>query len=194
MLPSGARFLAVAPRDNRPVSQTRSGYRQSFGGLIGALVAVFVVIGFVWALGWFQHRPLPNPTPTVNYSAALSAARQEAPFHVLAPERLPAGWRATSVNYAGVGRDISWHLGFLTAGNQYVGLEQGNGPSAKFVALKTKATRTGPTVRLGDQSWTTMTSASGSERALVHRAGGETVVVTGTATLRQMEGFASSLR
>lgn len=176
------------------MSETRGGYRQSFGGIVGALIAVFAVIGFVWALGWFQHRPVANPTPTVHYRAALSAARQQAPFHVLAPEPVPAGWRATSVDYTGVGRDVAWHLGFLTAANQYVGLEQGNGPAAKFVAHKTTATRTGPTVRLDDQTWTTMTSANGHERALVRRATGETVVVTGTATWQQLEEFARDLR
>ncbi|MGI8576460.1 MAG: DUF4245 domain-containing protein [Nocardioidaceae bacterium] len=176
------------------MSQSRGGYRQSVNGLVGALIAVFVCIAFVWGLSRFQHRDPPNPVPTVDFTAALAQARRESPFHVLAPQPVPVGWRADSVEWQGAGPQVSWHLGFLTPQGQYVGLEQSNALPRDFVPAKTPANRPGNSVTIHHQQWQTLTSANGNETALLYAGNNVTTIVTGTAPLSQLTAFAVSLK
>lgn len=124
-------------------NQPRRGYPRTFAGFIGALIATFGVIAFVWGLTWFQRSGQPNPTPTVSYRLALEGARSQAPFHVLAPEPPPAGLRATSVDWSGPGPTAAWQLGFLTPQSQFIGLYQGDGPAADFIDASTPARQEG---------------------------------------------------
>ncbi|MGH3447254.1 MAG: DUF4245 domain-containing protein [Nocardioidaceae bacterium] len=175
-------------------SRSSRGYKRSFGGLIGALVAAFGVIAVVWGLTALQHTEQPNPVHTVDYGDALKAARREAPFAVLAPEPVPAGWRATSVDYTTKGGDVTWHLGFLTRDGEYVGLEEGNVSKHDLLEAKTRADQPGKPVRADGQRWGTLTSSDGDETAIVRHARGVTTLVTGTATLEQLTTFAARLR
>ncbi len=176
------------------VNQPRRGATRSFAGMVGAMGAVLGLIACMWALSWFQHADPPNPVPTVRYGAALAAARSQAPFHVLAPDPVPAGLRATSVSYDGVGPINSWQLGFLTPDKQFIGLFQGNGLARIFIAANTPATDPGSPVTLDGTQWKTLTNTARGETALVRTAGGVTVVVTGTADEGQLAAFAESLR
>ena len=74
-----------APATMGRVSERRSGYKTSAGGLIGALIAALAVIVFVWGLTRFQHRDVDDPVEEIDYSAQLADARAAAPFEVLGP-------------------------------------------------------------------------------------------------------------
>jgi len=163
------------------------------GGMVGALIAVMGLIAAVWGLSWFQHRGVADPARTVDYSAALAAASEQAPFHVVAPSPVPTGLRATSVNWDGVGARVSWHLGFITPGQGYIGLYQGNGPASRFVAASTPATRSAPSVTVVGQAWRMLTAPDRGETALVHTLNGVTIVVTGTVDEAQLATFVSRL-
>jgi hypothetical protein len=176
-----------------PAGPTRRGYERSVGGLIGSLVACCAVIAFVWGLTWFQRTGTPDPTPTVSYRAALTAAQADAPFHILAPKPAPVGLRATSVSWKGAGRTVSWQVGFLTPQNEFVGLYQGNGPAAEFVHASTPATQPEGTVTIDGMSWRVLSEPSQGETAFVRTTPGVTVVVTGTASESDLRAFASSL-
>ncbi|MEP6664918.1 MAG: DUF4245 domain-containing protein [Nocardioidaceae bacterium] len=173
------------------MSETRSGYARSASGLVGALVACFLVIVFVWGLTRFQHRGHADPAETVGYSAQLADARAQAPFDVLAPRPTPPGWRATSVTWQGAGPEVSWHLGFLTSRQEYVGLEQGNAIPREFIADRTPADVPGDPVDINGQRWQTL--SSGHETALVLEGDEVTTIVTGTASTAELIGFAESL-
>jgi hypothetical protein len=162
-------------------------------GIVGALIAVLGLIAFVWGLTWFQHSGTPNPTPTIKYGAALAGARSEAPFHVLAPAPLPAGLRATSVGWDGVGARVSWRLGFLTPQQDFIGLYEGNGSASQFIAASTPATHPAAPVAIDGTRWLVLTDPGRGETALVHTVGAVTVVVTGTADQRELVTFARSL-
>lgn len=178
------------------VSETRSGYRQSAGGLVGAIAVSLVLIAAIWALSLFQRRAPADPAPTVDYTAQLAQARAEAPFDVLAPDRLRTGWRATSVDWVGAGPQLSWHLGLLTGRGsdaQYVGLDQGNGVPQDFLAATTTADQPGPSVRIGDATWETLTAADSHETALLLEKHEVTTIVSGTASASVLEAYAGSL-
>lgn len=181
--------MSQAPPQEQP-SRT---YQRSAAGLIGALLAVLGLIVVVWALSRFQHRGVADPAQPIDYRGQLADARRTAPFPVLAPSAVPAGWRATSASWDGQPPDLTWHLGFLTTDGQYVGLEQGRSPGADFVARSTSATVPGQPVTVTGHRWQTLSSSSGDDRALVRRNPAFTTVVTGTAPFSQLKSFAASL-
>jgi hypothetical protein len=172
----------------------RGGYSRSVSGLLGALIMVLILITFIWGLSRFQHRDVPDPARTIDYSADLSAARTNAPFAVLAPQRAPPGWRATSAHWDGAGPVESWHLGFLTGAGQYVGLEQSNTRPADVVRASTSADQPGPAISIRGQQWQTLSTTDGSEHALLRSQGRVTTLVTGTAPTAELRAFVATLR
>ncbi len=160
-------------------------------GLIGALLVSLALIGCFFAFSFFQRGSSTDPAPTVDYTSVLAQARSQAPFPVLAPTSLPAGWRATSVEWSGSGPEKAWHLGLLTSQDAYVGLEQGNAITQTFVTEHTRANEPGAPVQIAGQTWQTLTS--GNETALVLAGDGVTTMVTGTASESQLVAFAASL-
>lgn len=185
--------MTQTPATESPVTRPSRGYGRSLGGMVGALISVMGLIAFVWALTWFQHRAPANPAATVSYAPALVTARSEAPFHVVAPQPVPAGLRATSVSWDGVGPIVLWQLGFVTPEQAFVGLYQGNGPAGKLIATNTPASQPGPPVTIRGVQWLTLTDPSRGETALVHTQKGVTVLVTGTAGEGRLVSFVRSL-
>jgi hypothetical protein len=177
------------------VSETRSGYRQSVGGLTGAVVMSLILIGAIWLLSRFQHHDPVNPAPTVDFSAALAQARAEAPFEVLAPSPVPPGWRATSARWDAAGPVLTWHLGLLTDGAHpdYVGLDQSNDVPQEFIAATTTADEPAGSVSIGGVAWRTLSSSDGGETALVLQRPGVTSIVSGTASKSVLVGYTGSL-
>ena len=141
-----ADLALIDASDNGPVSQTRSGYRSSAGGLVGALIVSVALMALVVLITVLQSRDTDDPTPPYDYSGDLTAAREQAPFEVLAPSSLPDGWYATSADSTTAGPVFSWHLGLITDDDEYVGLEQSNEASTTFIAASTKADEPGDPV------------------------------------------------
>lgn len=175
------------------MSMQRPRYQRSVPGMIGAVIAVLGLIAAVWALSQFQRGGSQNPAKTVDYTSELRVARSQAPFVVLAPSSEPKGWRATSVEWRGAGPEVSWHLGFLTDDDEYVGLEQSNGRSEEFVGAHTRADQPQPPVSIAGGQWEALRSKDGAENALVRVEGPMTVLVTGTASPEQLQEFVESL-
>lgn len=176
-----------------PMSETRSGYRSSMGGLLGALLASLTLLGVVVLPTLLRQSDADDPAPTRDYTADLAQARAQAPFDVLAPQQVPADWRATSARWLGSGPEKSWHLGFLTGDDEYVGLEQGNAVPQSFIEEKTQASRPGSPLEIDGEPWQTLTDGD-TETALVLSERNVTTIVTGTAPESDLVAFADSLR
>lgn len=159
------------------------------------MLATIAIIAVGWLPSWVSSRGDESPASTVDYSSELAQARAEAPYNVLAPSSVPSGWRATSVEWSGDGPEKSWHLGFLTnEGNSadYVAVEQSNARPDDFIA-RFPADTPAPAVSIAGATWTGLTTADGSEHALVLTNGDVTTLVTGTAPESDLEDFAASL-
>jgi hypothetical protein len=177
-----------------PVSEQAGRYQRSAAGMVGAmLVLVGVVIAFVVFRDSNRVDP-PAPVHAVNYTSDLRYARQQASFDVLAPPSLPAGWRATTVEYVPGARN-TWHLGILTDQNRYVGLEQSEADVRSMVeTFVDPAPTRGKPVSIDGASWSSWTDAGG-DRAFVRRAGGVTTLVVGhDVPEKQLLTFTASLR
>jgi hypothetical protein len=157
-----------------------------------SLGVVLVVVVPLWLI--IPHHAKQTVT-VVDYSSALSETRRVATGHVVAPVGLPATWRATSVSSSGGGgKPVVFHLGYLTPSNQYVDVEQSDGPSAAFLAsLEGKSPQALPPVQVGATSWRQLKGADG-RLALVNADDPMTVVVKGTAAPAELAAMAASLR
>lgn len=195
------------------MSQTTKpgGYQRSSGGLAGALiVTVLAVLAFA-AFRSITRDNEPVPVRSVDYRASVEAARSENELLVLAPEKLPAGWRATSATYT-PGASPTWHLGLLTAAGKYVGLEESRAGIEDLVEqhVDPEAER-GRDVTIAGETWQSWTDAGGdyavarSTRSPAGAAGAdgstgsggrsvESWVVVGTAPDSEIREFAGTLR
>ncbi len=155
------------------------------------IVLLVLVVAFVGFQALFRR--VPDPTPPVDYRAAVAAARQDAPFRVLAPARLPEGWRATSVGYT-PSPQAHWHLGLLTSDDEYVGLEQVVGVAGGAVADFAPGSLISGTTTIAGRQWQLRSLPGQNRTTLVLSHDGETTLVTGTATPDVLASFAASLR
>lgn len=155
------------------------------------LVLVLVVVGFVMLRD--LSRVAPDPAVTdVDYERSVKAAREQADFELLAPERVPPGWRVTSVEF--VPQPAQWHLGMLTEEDNYVGLEQARRSPREMVTtyVDIDATQGGEVVIDGERwrSW----SDEGGDDALVRRQGGLSTLVVGSADQDVLVDFVTRLQ
>lgn len=182
-------------------------------GMVPSLAVVLLAAGVIYL--FVPHDEDIDPVKPVGYKVELDSARRAAPYPVLAPEGLPGSWRATSVTYEADGRNSdAWHLGFITPDTQYVAVEQSDERrSARYIEDVTQGARkTSQTTKVNGQEWTRYEGEKYD--ALVRKVTGKaaggtaqkdtgdgsrkgarphTVVVTGTATFKQLEKMAAAL-
>ncbi len=180
-----------------PAAARGARYERTPGGLVGAmLVTVLAVLAFV-AFRAVTTDKEPTPVRAVDYTSALASARADQRLVVLAPERLPLGWQATSATYT---RGVlpTWHLGLLTDDAKYVGVEEARASIADLVDehVDPDADR-GPDVTIAGETWQSWTD-SGGDYAVARALGSgeptaEAVLVVGTASEDEIRDFAGTL-
>jgi hypothetical protein len=162
--------------------------------LVGAmLVLLAVVVAFV-VLRELNRNDPASPVRAIDYTSDVEFARDRAGFELLAPARLPEGWRATTARYV-PGDSEHWHLGMLTEDDRYVGLEQSTASAESMVAehVDEAATRDG-TVSVAGVPWTTWRD-DGGDLALVREEAGTTTLVVGhEVDADVLADFTASLR
>lgn len=175
-----------------------SRYPRTSGGLVGAmLITVVAVVGFVAFRAVFSDNE-PTPIRTVDYQAIVKVGRADRQLSVLAPETLPAGWKATSATYDD-GVSPAWHLGMLTEERRYVGVEESGTSIGDLVDEHVDRDAVqGEDVTIAGEAWETWTDAGGDYAvARAVRSGGrttESVLVVGTAPEAEIRDFAATLK
>ena len=182
---------------SEPVNTGGGRYQRSSGGLIGALlVTVAAVVAFV-AFRALTSDDVPTPIRAIDYSAVAQGARSDDKLLVVAPDRLPLGWKATSATYTR-GVSPTWHLGMLTGDTKYVGVEEARSSIQALVDEHVdKDAQRGKDVTIGAEKWQTWTDSGGDyavARKLAGRKGAEeSVLVVGSAPSAQVRRLAGSL-
>jgi len=175
-----------------PVSGQAGRYQRSATGMIGALVVLLAVIaGFVVFREVIREDP-ESPVDAVDYQQPLGFAREQAGFPVLAPERLPDGWKATNVDFTP--EPVHWHLGVLTDEGRYVGLEQAVVSEKSMVRTYVDPEPSqGADITIDGQSWSTWTD-QGGDTALVRKEAKVTTLVIGSVSQEVLVDYVESLR
>jgi hypothetical protein len=175
----------------RRVSEQPGRYQRSAGGMVGAMLVLLALIAAFVLFRDLNRTDPVRPVPDVNYAQTLSYARDQARFAVLAPDPLPAGWRATTVEF--VPDPTRWHLGMLTDDERYVGIEQAMSSPTDMVEtyVGEAATRSG-TVTIDGTRWRVW-SDSGGDTALVRQGGEVTTLVVGRVSREELTDFVAHL-
>jgi Protein of unknown function (DUF4245) len=152
-------------------------------GVIAAVVVAFTVM-----------RPGPQPPGPVDYGAALDHVRAQYEYPVLAPEPVPDGWRATSVDHTSGPAGDRWRLGFLTADDGFVGLEQADGEIESYLADRLAEFSDDGTSQVAGTTWERrIGQGDRPDRALVRVDNGSVTIVMGTEPYDVLESFVASL-
>jgi len=163
---------------------------RSFADVVRAVVVLAAgVLVLAWAAGLFREDTVVEPEP-VDYLAVAAQARPEAGFALARPAELPAGWRATSARWAP--GDRLWHLGMLTADEEYIEVEQSDDPAVVAAANEANPTPAG-SVDVEGTPWRRLVDEETGEVSLVYRSADSTTLVTGTAPHATLNSFAATL-
>lgn len=172
--------------------------RRGFETLGDMVRSLGVVLAVVLVTVLITIRTQGQSVRVVDYSATLTEARRVAPFTVLAPEKLPAEWRATSGDYSpsqvtGKAGVVLWHLGFVTPAEQYAGMEQSNDQLSELVKTELGAARQDGTSTVNGVTWQRWSGDHG-RRAITLVQDKVPIVIHGTAQWAELEQLAGALR
>lgn len=159
-------------------------------GLRSVGFVVLVVVGAVLLV----PRQSYDAAKEIDYSAELRDARAGAPYHVLAPVGLHAGWRPTSVRYGQTDGITMWHLGYISPAGEYIGIEQSNGPAGAWISQQTHGGRPEGVLVIDQRHWTMRYQPERKLRSLAITWDGVTVVVAGVASYQTLTEFAGALQ
>lgn len=169
------------------------GYQRSTSGMIGAMLVLLAVVAAFVTFRALVRNEVVVPVKTVDYQRTLEYAQDRADFRLLAPEQLPEGWRATSVEF--VPQSGRWELGVLTASDRYIGLVQSASSEQKLVEtyVDQDAVHDG-TVQIDGRSWRTWSDEDG-DTAVTRQVEGEvTALVVTPAGLDALVEYVETLR
>ena len=93
---------------------------QTLLNLVAALVVSLAIVAFLVTV---VVRPAPPPTEGVDYATVASQAQAETSEPLLSPV-LPPGWTANDARFQTTQQVPTWYIGFITPGEQYIGLDQ----------------------------------------------------------------------
>ncbi|WP_158602871.1 DUF4245 domain-containing protein [Jiangella rhizosphaerae] len=159
---------------------------------VGVLAGVIAAIAIVFNLLNDPEPRLPDP---VDYQPALEVARAEYGYDVLAPEPVPDGWRATSVDFAQEASGDRWRLGFLIDGEQFIGLEQTDGEIESYRDDRLANFHPDGESTIDGVTWERLVEDDDQpDRVLVRVDGGALTIVRGTVSYERLEEFVTMLR
>ena len=175
------------------MSEQPGRYQRSFSGMIGAMVVLLLVVAAYVVFRAVNRNDVESPVRALEFQQSAEFAREQAPFPLLAPERLPEGWIATSVRFE-EGRRPSWHLGMLTDEQKYVGLEQQRRSVDEMVErhVDEEAER-GDDVEIDGQTWQSFTDED-DDLALVRESDEVTTLLVGRVSQETFEELLLTLR
>lgn len=116
---------------SNPNSAAERRAKQTVRNLIYALLAT---VGLVVLIVAGVPRDDSNRIQQVDYASEAMAASEAVGSIALAPE-LPAGWWSNSARLEKTAGVSNWYVGFVTEGNQYIGLRQAFESNPSWVAL-----------------------------------------------------------
>jgi hypothetical protein len=182
-----------------PPAADRRG-RQTFANMLRSLLPLVVIILVV--VGWtaFRQSPDVDPVKGIDPSSTVQLAANRAGYPVLVPTDLPHGYVATSARTdagnAEKGDPVTLQIGYVTPSEQFAQFVVSDDPRADAVTgLLNDATPAG-SVQIGGDSWTRATRQhERDEETLLSRTlDGVTVVVSGSASEKELETVAGAVR
>ena len=158
--------------------------------LLGSLLVVVFLVSVV-------VRPAPEASEGVDFVAVAAEAQGGADAPLLAPV-LPPGWTANDARFQTTAQVPTWYVGFITPGEQYIGLDQGISANETWqAALLDDAAETG-SVTIDGVDWTVYDQRDSSDPgnfaySLATTRGDSTVLLHGTASDEEFALLATAI-
>lgn len=191
--------MSSAPETAQETPPPARGASHYAKGTAANMVRSMVVILAI-LLGWYFVAGQSNEQPPekINVAEAAEHRAQQAGQPFAHPEGLPEGWVATSVRYdASTGDAMTWNAGYTTPDDEHVSVRQAVDPGAEWLDVQTNDGADAGTLTTQDgRTWTKRDREGQTQRSLVQEPTSKvelTTVVTGTASWKQLEGFADRL-
>jgi len=168
-----------------------------FLSLLVILVPLAIIVAF------FTRGPSDAKVATVNWRPVAAQARQQAPYAVLTPVELPAGWRATRVSWTKIGQPDptgqesvrnQWQLGVLTDSDLYIELDQGDQLPNDMVAAVSREGEPDGTSTVDGQTWKRLVTDDNRTRSLVLSTPHVTSIVSGDVDYSLLETYVGLLQ
>ncbi|WP_210479416.1 DUF4245 family protein [Naasia sp. SYSU D00948] len=171
---------AARKAEERRVRASRRTTTNLWLSLLAGLAAVLVLVLLV-------PRGDAELTPDIDYVAVAADAQKDVDVPLAVP-RPGSDWRANAAELRTSAADdiVSWYIGFLTPGDEYLGFSQGIEANPSWVSALLQESRPDSTDRIGGLEWTVYdnreTGARGNvEYALVTEGPDGLYAVYGTA-------------
>lgn len=161
----------------------------AMGDIVRSLFVIGAIILALWGIGRLFTNTPDDPVPAIDYAQIVSQARPAADFELLAPDRLPSGWKATSARF----EPNSWHLGVLTKDDDYIGLEQVKVSVDRAVDQFAEDSKADGEAQVAGSTWTVRTGPKEDDITYVSREGDLTTLVTGNSPRAVLEDYIASL-
>ena len=177
-------------------SATERASRLNAANMLRSLLPLVVIVLLI--VGWqaFKDDGV-NPVQTVDPSNTVQLAATRASYDLLAPAGLPSGYRPTSARTdagkAQHGDPVTLQIGYVTPSQEFAGFAESDDPRADAIASVLDGARPRGSVLIDGRSWARSTTERG-ETALTLKVGSVTVVVTGSASERELETVAGAVR
>lgn len=147
--------------------------------LLGSLLAVVILVAVV-------VRPTPAPPEGIDYATVADQAQVDSAEPLLAPV-LPPEWSANDARFQTTQQVPTWYIGFLTPGEQYIGLDQGIGANPTWQAALLNNAQESGTVTIEGVTWTIFDQRDASDPgnyaySLATTRGESTVLLHGSAS------------
>ncbi len=181
------------PSAAAPAQRPPSRANPSLGDILRSMVLLLALVGVIVAYQRFYTDEDVEFRAPVNVESALTQARDAAPYEVVGPQALPAGWEATSVRYT-PGPDTRWHVGYLTPSQEYAGLEQTDGSSAELLEEVAPGAEPIGAAEVSGDTWRMLLDEERGDITLVRSTSDSVIAVTGSASQEELELLAGSLR
>ncbi|MFE5673061.1 DUF4245 family protein [Agromyces sp. NPDC056523] len=171
--------------------------RQNVRNLVGALVASLAVVAVIVLIVPRSDTPIERDIDV----AAVAAQAQVGVEQQLAVPELPEGWRSNDASLRQREADgvTAWYAGYLTPGDEYVGMYQGLGANPTWTADLLANTIATGVVTIDGVEWTvydnrdTDADVGNARYGLVTEAGESTFVLLGTADPDEFETLAGAI-
>ncbi|MFD6053525.1 DUF4245 domain-containing protein [Agromyces sp. NPDC060279] len=171
--------------------------RQTLRNLVLALVASLGLMLFIVLIVPRSNTPIERDVDV----PAVAEQAQPAFSNELAVPVLPEGWRANAAEIRTSKADqvTAWYVGYLTPGDEYIGMSQAVGANPSWVSTQLARTLPVGTTEIAGVDWTvydnrTSDADVGNARyGLVAEAGEQTIILIGTASPEEFAELATAL-
>ena len=191
-------MTAAGPTDSTPPPPppTDRAARFNAANMLRSLAPLVLIALLIVGYQAFKSSGETNVHP-IDPTSTERLAADQAGYPLLAPTGLPAGYRPTSARTDAdpdrTGEPVTLQIGYVTPSQEFAGFVQSDDLKDDAVTSVLDGAQQQGTVDLAGTAWTRSTNARG-ETVLSRKAGDAVVLVSGSASEKELETVAGAVR